>query len=175
MSTSTGMPNSQPSDSKDRQRASRVATVLRSAVHEVLDQRAPPNGAGDVSERIAALERQIATVARRLEELAEAADREPEASPPARSPPDPAVPAPREPSVYEAPRRRNRFAAVMHRRRCRCAVCQDDAPRRSKRELSRAGWTVIGRWGICPACGLQGWQLSQEGGLPFRRRHVSDG
>jgi hypothetical protein len=50
-----------------------------------------------------------------------------------------------------------------------CAVCQRNTPRKTKRDLARAGWTITGQWGVCPECRSAGWRLGDTGGLPFRQ------
>ncbi|MEA2250874.1 MAG: hypothetical protein QOG70_1116 [Solirubrobacteraceae bacterium] len=126
-----------------------------------------------VLERLAGLEDQVAALAARLEPPV--AQAEPEVAEPEVAEPEPvpeaAAIASNGPSgAVPDSRWREAVAGVLHRPRARCAVCQSDAPLRSRGELVRAGWTVTGRWGVCPTCRSEAWHLSHDGGLPFRVR-----
>jgi uncharacterized membrane protein len=120
-----------------------------------------------VLERLAGLEDQVAALAARLEPPV-AEEVEPQVAEPE---PEPAAPGPVAPldGVPES-RWRETVAGVLHRPRARCAVCQRDASLRSRQELALAGWTITGRWGVCPTCRSEAWHLSHDGGLPFRVR-----
>jgi hypothetical protein len=70
-----------------------------------------------------------------------------------------------------APATARRRLLPLRRGRARsCAVCKREVPRGSKREVSSAGWTIAGKWGVCPQCHATGWRVSEGGGLPFRPR-----
>jgi hypothetical protein len=48
-----------------------------------------------------------------------------------------------------------------------CAVCERAGPE-SESELLSSGWRVSEQLGLCPACQAEGWQLPEQGPLPFR-------
>ena len=50
-----------------------------------------------------------------------------------------------------------------------CAVCQRASDKRSTKQLEATGWIVAADAILCPSCQGFGWELSEEGGLPFRR------
>lgn len=50
-----------------------------------------------------------------------------------------------------------------------CAVCNRAVQGQSPKQLTAAGWIFAGEAALCPDCQRFGWQLPQEGGLPFRR------
>jgi len=56
-----------------------------------------------------------------------------------------------------------------------CAVCQCRSPRKTRRELVQSGWTVVGQSGVCPECRSAGWRLGDAGGLPFRQGPLTGG
>jgi hypothetical protein len=70
--------------------------------------------------------------------------------------------------------RRGPVARLFSRGGRACAVCQADAPRGSKRELSRSGWEVTGNSYVCPGCRAIGWRLGEAGGLPFRPHTMTE-
>jgi hypothetical protein len=127
-----------------------------------------------VLERMTRLEDMVAALTAHLEPpVAEddAAGPEVELPVPEAAAPEPIVPS----DAVADSRWREAVASVLRRPRARCAVCQRDAPLRSRQELAKAGWTITGRWGVCPACRSEAWHLSHDGGLPSRIRATNGG
>jgi hypothetical protein len=50
-----------------------------------------------------------------------------------------------------------------------CSVCQRTQKERSAKQLTAAGWAIVGERALCSDCRHFGWQLPDDGGLPFRR------
>jgi chromosome segregation ATPase len=72
------------------------------------------------------------------------------------------------PSPTGRGRRRSRGRRSQNQSRA-CTVCQRASPAQSPKQLIEAGWNVVGEAVLCPDCQSLGWQLPEEGGLPFRR------
>jgi hypothetical protein len=135
-----------------------------------------------LSQRLSALESGLATAT-----VPETTPREPDEPSPTADEPSPtaegngalAAPGDAMPHVEAkgpAPeRRRGPVTRLLSRAGSACAVCQCDAPRGSKRELSRAGWAITGHSVVCPGCRAMGWRLGDAGGLPFRQRTMTEG
>jgi hypothetical protein len=128
-----------------------------------------------LSQRLRALESGLATAM-----VPETTPQEPdEPSPMAEG--NGALPAPADSTAHRRAtdsspdRRRGTVARLLSREGRACAVCQSDAPRGSKRELSRTGWAITGHSVVCPGCRAAGWRLGDAGGLPFRHRTMTEG
>jgi hypothetical protein len=124
----------------------------------------------ELSHRVSALERRLATTTLNG------------ATPPR----EPRLPAPESHANGAAPaadvaddtaaaRPRRGLTRLVSRAVRTCAVCRRGAPHRSRRELAKAGWAIVGRSSVCPECAAVGWRLGDEGGLPFRHRAMSGG
>jgi hypothetical protein len=142
-----------------------------------------------VLECLAGLEGMTETLSQRLSALENglATSTEPETTPNDPHEPMPeaegngALPAPEDATAhptasYSSPdHRRGAVARLLSREVRLCAVCQRDAPRAPKRELSRTGWVITGHSVVCPGCREMGWRLGDAGGLPFRQRPMTGG
>ena len=49
-----------------------------------------------------------------------------------------------------------------------CAVCKRLPLGQRPKQLTAAGWAIAGEAALCPDCKDLGWQLPENGGLPFR-------
>jgi hypothetical protein len=49
-----------------------------------------------------------------------------------------------------------------------CAVCKRLPLGQRPKQLTGAGWVIAGEAALCPDCQGSGWQLPEDGGLPFR-------
>jgi hypothetical protein len=124
----------------------------------------------ELSQRVSALERRLATTTLK----GATPPREPRL-PVTESHANGAAPAADLPDAVAAARPRRGLARLLSRGAPACAVCRREPPRRSRRELAKAGWAIVGRSSVCPGCGAVGWRLGDEGGLPFRQRATSGG
>jgi hypothetical protein len=55
-----------------------------------------------------------------------------------------------------------------------CAVCRRTEAARDSKELEAGGWIRRGELSLCSDCQSKGWQLPDEGSLPFRRSSDRD-
>jgi chromosome segregation ATPase len=66
-------------------------------------------------------------------------------------------------------RGRRRWGRKSQRQSYICAVCKRLPLGQRPRQLTAAGWVIAGEAALCPDCQGLGWQLPEDGGLPFRR------
>jgi hypothetical protein len=126
----------------------------------------------ELSKRVSALAGRVAALAGDLEPAADQSEAvSPVVAEPAAQAQLPEVQGNGAPPA--APKRRP-IARLLGRAARACAVCRRAAPRKSKRELSKAGWKVSGHADVCPDCRAMGWRVGDAGGLPFRQRTVTE-
>jgi hypothetical protein len=66
-------------------------------------------------------------------------------------------------------RGRRHWGRKSERRSYVCAVCKRLPLGQRPKQLTGSGWVIAGETALCPDCQRFGWQLPEDGGLPFRR------
>ncbi len=80
------------------------------------------------------------------------------------------VPGPGEAAQDRRPvdRGRGRWGRKSQSKSYACAVCKRLPLAHRPKQLTAAGWAIAGEAALCPDCKGLGWQLPEDGGLPFR-------